>query len=510
MADNTVGMRLSAWLVVGVGFCVGTLGACSRLEVPASTTPTIRIGASLPTQGPADTGFSALVSYFVTEPFFSMGRDGKPTPRLARGWQWMDGRRRLRLELQPGVLFHDGTPFTATLAAQLLSREVSRLDLSYQSVENVASTGADTVEIRLSRPEAFLLEDLATVSVTLPENRRVGTGPFEFVSSTSSGTLKAFDRYRRGKPAIQEIEFKRYSTLRSAWAAMMRGEIDGVHEVSRDAADFVEEESSVRSYPFLRPYYVALAFNVRHPVLGRAEVRRALTEAVDKDEVVASGLRGRGKSADGPIWPYHWALGNAAKPTPHDPNAAQQELESIGLHMVERSDGSEPSRFSFKCMVWAEDSRYERIALILQKQFFDVGVDMKLEPVTMQQFATRAMTGKFDAFLMEMASNRSLSYVYRFWHSPTQAPLLNSGYSAADVVLDRLRHSTSDEETRAETADLQKILRDDPPAIFLAWQETTRAISANFSVPVEENRDVMSTMWRWRLRQPTEAAAQDP
>jgi peptide/nickel transport system substrate-binding protein len=503
-------MRSFARCVSVVGLVVGALGGCSRPEAPASAPPTIRIGASLPTQGPADTGFSALVSYFVTEPLFSMGQDGKPTPRLARGWQWTDGRTRLRLELQPGVFFHDGTPLTATLAAQLLSREVSRRDLSYQSVESVTPIGTDTVEIRLSRPEAFLLEDLATFSVTLPENRRVGTGPFELVSSTSSGRLKAFDRYRRGKPAIHEIEFKRYSSLRSAWAAMMRGEIDGVHEVSREAADFVEEESSARSYPFLRPYYVALTFNMRHPVLGRAEVRRALTEAVDKEEVVASGLRGRGKSAEGPIWPYHWALAKLTKPKPHDAKAAQQKLEDIGLHMVERRDGNAPSRFSFNCLVWAEDSRYERIALILQKQFFDIGVDMKLEPVTMQQFATRAMTGKFDAFLMEMASNRSLSYVYRFWHSPTQAVLLNSGYSAADSILDRLRHSTSDEETRAAAADLQRILRDDPPAIFLAWQETTRAISANFSVPVEENRDVMSTIWRWRLIPPAEAAAQDP
>jgi ABC-type transport system substrate-binding protein len=141
---------------------------------------------------------------------------------------------------------------------------------------------------------------------------------------------------------------------------------------------------------------------------------------------------------------------------------------------------------------------------------FDIGVEMKLEPVTMQEFAQRAMTGSFDAFLIEMASNRSLSFVYRFWHSPVGPPLLNSGYSAADAVLDRLRHSVSDEETRLATAELQRILHDDPPAVFLAWQETTRAVSARFEPPVEESPDVMSTIWRWRLRQPTEAAAQDP
>lgn len=120
------------------------------------------------------------------------------------------------------------------------------------------------------------------------------------------------------------------------------------------------------------------------------------------------------------------------------------------------------------------------------------------------------MVGDFDAFLIEMASNRSLSQVYRFWHSPIGPALVNSGYSAADGVLDQLRHATSDEETRRATAELQRILHEDPPAVFLAWQETTRAVSARFEPPVEESPDVMSTIWRWRLRQPTESAAQAP
>jgi peptide/nickel transport system substrate-binding protein len=484
----------AAALVLLASLCIS---GCLDRPVQEHHKVSITIGAALPAEGPAGNGFPALASYFVTEPFLSIGFDGRPTARLADRWAWIDGRTKLQLTLRKGVLFHDGTPLSAELAAKALRKEIAQGDLSYRSVTSVNAIGPDAIEIDLSRPDAFLLEDLATFSVTLPGNPQIGTGPFERISSKPDIVLKAFDQYHLGRPAIDELKIKRYPGLRAAWAAMMRGEIDGLHEVSREAADFVDQETSVRSYPFLRSYYVALTFNVRNPVLGRPEVRRALNRAVDKSEIVSNALRGRGKTAQSPIWPYHWALTNDSLVPSYDPMRASSELDAAGLKVRTPVDGSEPSRFSFSCMVWADDTRYERMALILQKELFDIGVDMRLEPVSMRELVTRAMTGNFDAFLMEMASNRSLSYVYRFWHSPEGTSLLNSGYDAADEVLDRLRHATSDEQTRQATADLSRVLQSDPPAIFLAWQETTRAVSSRFDVGAHENRDVMSTVSRW-------------
>ena len=38
-----------------------------------------------------------------------------------------------------------------------------------------------------------------------------------------------------------------------------------------------------------------------------------------------------------------------------------------------------PSRFRFRCLTLAKDSRYEKIALVLQKQLYEIGVDMEIE-----------------------------------------------------------------------------------------------------------------------------------
>ena len=84
---------------------------------------------------------------------------------------------------------------------------------------------------------------------------------------------------------------------------MMRREVNFLHEVSRDAIDFVEAGGDIRAYPLLRPYYTALVFGIGHPVLKRREVRVAINEALDRNELVRNGMRGHGRIAEGPFWP---------------------------------------------------------------------------------------------------------------------------------------------------------------------------------------------------------------
>jgi ABC-type transport system substrate-binding protein len=155
-----------------------------------------------------------------------------------------------------------------------------------------------------------------------------------------------------------------------------------------------------------------------------------------------------------------------------------------------------PGRFSFTCLVLA-DARFERLAVLVQKQLADVGIDMKLLALKQTELEARVKDGEFDAFIFEFFG-RSLSWVYEFWHSH-DAALFDNGYRAADAVLDRIRAARSEDQVRAGTADLSRILHDDPPAAFIAWQTTSRAVSTNFEVAAEENRDILTNVWQWRL-----------
>jgi peptide/nickel transport system substrate-binding protein len=466
----------------------------------------MRIGVGVPPKGTRGSGAGSFIKSLLSEPWLTVRADGRQTERIAVDWTWDEPRTTLRLKIRPDVYFHDGTHLTPELAAQILRKSVAEPTeegiLSFTSIRSVNASGNDSIEIHLTEPNSFVLPDLSLAAVLLRKN--IGTGPFRIVKQDEQeAVLQAFEQYYRGRPGVAEIVVTSYPTQRKAWTALMRSEIDMLHEVSRNAVEFVEKETTVKTYSFPRPYYIPLVFSVRHPILKNAEVRKAINEALDKESLIRDGLSGRGRPADGPIWPEHWAYSPPPHPFVFNPDAAQQRLDAAGLKVRPGANGSMPARFSFTCLVFASDTRFERLAMLVQKQLADVGIDMKLLPLSQGELVPRLASGDFDAFLFEMFG-RSLSYSYDFWRSH-DGTNNNTGYRAADAVLDRIRAAGSEEEVRAAVADLARILHDDPPAAFLAWQATSRAVSTNFDVASEANRDILTNVWQWR---PTAGAKQ--
>jgi peptide/nickel transport system substrate-binding protein len=283
---------------------------------------------------------------------------------------------------------------------------------------------------------------------------------------------------------------------------MMRGEIDYLYEVNRDAVDFLEAGTSIQTFSFPRPYYIPIIFNIKHPILGQRVVRQAINEAIDRGKIVRTALNNRGQPADGPIWPYHWAYHSATSTYTYNPDAARLRLDAAGLRLASTSGQDMPRRFRFTCAFWSEDPQFERIALVVQKQLFEIGIDVEMIPVTLRDLGGRLKAGDFEAVLIPMISGRSFEWTYRFWRSAPN-PDIRSGYTAADTALDRLRAARSDEETRIAVADLQRIMYEDPPAAFLVRPETARAVNDSFVVPGDakgERRDISNTLWQWKSR----------
>ena len=261
----------------------------------------VQIGTALPPAGLPNSGVRELVRGLYAEALVISDRNGSTRPRLSEQWEWLEGTL-LKLKLRKGISFHDGSPLDASTAAALLTRTFAddKYPFTYRSVKGIDVLDELTLQIRLSRPEPLLVEDLTDARIT---KDTIGTGPFVLEAlAEQSASLRRFDAYHQGRPALDRVEIKAYPSLRGAWTAMMRGEINMLHEVSRDAAPFVEAESSVHTYPMLRSYISAVLFNVRHPVLARREVRQALSYAIDRDAIVRDVMGGRGERADSPVW----------------------------------------------------------------------------------------------------------------------------------------------------------------------------------------------------------------
>lgn len=356
----------------------------------------------------------------------------------------------------------------------------------YDDLREIRTPSENEIEFVLNRPSRLLLEGLGFAIQTGPQ---AATGPFRVSEVASKGViLDAFDRYYRGKPVLNEVFIKPYTSIRSAWADMLRGQVDMLYEVGVEALDLLTPSSDIQIFKFDRPYAFMVVLNTRKPLLRQASFRRALNAAVDRDELIKTALMGHGVPADSPVWPHHWASQSAAVSFEYDP----EELGGLG------------SEATFTCLY--SDASYERMALVLQRQLHAVGVNVTLEFAPFDQVAPRLESGDFDAFLSDIGQGPTLIRPYLFWHS--QAPYNWGGFRSkkVDLALDRIRHAANDQDYEAGVADFRRAMVDDPPAIFLAWSQRARAVSTRFEVPVEEGRDILSTLRLWRPVGPPQRA----
>jgi peptide/nickel transport system substrate-binding protein len=251
-----------------------------------------------------------------------------PRPYLARSWEWSPDRRRLTFHLETAVRWHDGRPTTSRDVVWTL--EAARdPDTGYPranelaAVESVWAADDSTVTLRYRVPQAGfpdLLTDLAILPAHLLETvphaglRRaawnaapVGNGPFRFVSHEPNrrwvfAADSSFPASLGGPPKLQRFIVVVVDEPTTKLAALTSGELDfaGIQPAH---AEFVRRDPNlaVLTYPLLMTY--GIVFNTRRAPFNRLAVRRALSNAIDRRELVEGYIYGFGTPADGPVPP---------------------------------------------------------------------------------------------------------------------------------------------------------------------------------------------------------------
>lgn len=487
--------RVLAALVVSAA----CLGGCTRQPPLVDQAATFRLGS----QSTAEAAV-VLTEFLYAESLIVIDWHGRPTARLATEWHWLDEGRALALKLRPGVKFHDGEPLTSGIVARIMRQHVKANDGQvFRYVTDIETPDPQTLILRLSRPDAFLVEALANSPIFDEQKPDIGTGPFRIASRTPVITAASYGDYYRGAPGLDRIEIVTFDTQRAVFAGMMRGQLEMVQEVNPESVEFLEGAARFETFSTIRPYYIPLVFNLKHPILRHVEVRRAIAEAIDREEIVAQAMRGRAQVADDPVWPFHWAYNGTARRHTYNPNAARAQLDAAGLQVrPPTAVGRMASRFQLRCLFYNKDFQFERIALLLQRQLDDVGIDLVLEGLDQDQIVKRIFAGDFDSYVFQMGAGKSFNWTYRFWHSP---PASGGGYTGVDDVLDRLRVARTDADIRIGVADLRQRFYDDVPAAFLAWPEATRAVDTRFDIGDRSNPDIFANIWQWRPAVPQKA-----
>jgi peptide/nickel transport system substrate-binding protein len=249
-------------------------------------------------------------------------------PYLARTMEWSGDRRVLTFHLSSALRWHDGQPTTAHDAEWTLKAALDpvvgyprRNDLA--QLTSVESLDDSTLELRFREPRSGVpdvLTDLAILPAhlldTIPLRRLrsaswndhpVGNGPFRFVTHEPNRrwVFEAngeFPRELGGPPRLHRFVVAVVDEPTTKLAALASGELDfaGINPAH---AEFIRKnpELAVVSYPLLLTY--GIVFNTRAPPFDDVAVRRAISQSLDRAEIVSGYLYGFGGVAYGPVPP---------------------------------------------------------------------------------------------------------------------------------------------------------------------------------------------------------------
>lgn len=428
-------------------------------------------------------GISQIIQNATTEGLARVVPDGRMEPQLANKWSLSQDGRALSVELKRGLRFSDGTSVDANVLSTALPKLIRGFmgDTLADGVR-VRQLDSNALQLDFPYPSPFWLEALEA-PIRKP-GTAVGTGPFS-QDSASPTRLRATDDYYLGRPAIDAIDIKSFPSVRSAWAELLRNNIDMLYEVGPDALDSLESSTNVSVFTFIRPYQYNVLFNAEAPALRSPSVRQALNFAVDRQQLIRVALNGHGVASTGPLRSNHWAI-QPVQGFTYDPQRAARLLNGRQVR--------------FTCLL-PTDANYERIALEIKRQLELVGVGMELKSVTPDELFAAERTRNYEATLHEAITGPSLLRLYVVWHSHGVLNTAGRGTPAVDAALDRVRTAAGDDAYRNAVRDLQRAFVDDPPAMLLAWSERARAVSSRFDVPrPEPGIDVLATMRQWKAR----------
>jgi peptide/nickel transport system substrate-binding protein len=419
---------------------------------------------------------------FAFDELVSVAGDGRARPSLAEGRSTSTDGLTLRVHLRPSVNFTDGKAVHADVVSAVLRAGLPEaMGPAFDDIAEIRATSDLDVEFRLRRRSTFVLEALGSVAIADPAAKESGTGPFSVQARRNADVeMRANPGYFGGKPAMDRVILERYESVRSAWADMLRGQVDMLYEVGVDALDSFESSNEVNIFTRPRAYADLLLLYVQAPALRDPAFRRMLNAAIDRRALIDTVLRGHGTPAEGPVSPRHWAYTADLPPFRYQQPAGRPDRSPRQLRVL----FSEPS--------------LERLAIAIQRQLQAAGVELTLEAVSADEFIERVRSGQFEAALADYMLGPNLVRPYQYWHSNGATNFGHYHSQAVDVALDRIRRAPDDDVYKAGVAAFWRAIVADPPAVFLAWTERVRAVSTRFAVPTETDTDLLNTLHLWK------------
>lgn len=446
--------------------------------------------------------------------------NGNLVPDVAESVTLSDDGLTYHVVLRHGVHFQDGSELTAKDVAYTIGL-IQNPELKSPLLGNWDGVQVNviddyTMDIILQEPYTPFKENLTfgilprslwsslpAEQVPFSQNNTepIGSGPYKITSvvHSKSGLITSYKlaAFNDGKstPNITSLAFNFYETDQDLLKALADGAIASTPSLSTDELTQVDTNKyAIEKTPLPRTFAVYFNEN-KSAALRDDSVRKALDAAIDKDQLVATVLKGYGIPTNSPIPPGFLDVESTSSSqdspgTTTDPiSRAAAILTAGGWKKTDAGWQKEIDKDTVTLSVslsTASTSLFDSTANYIANAWKTLGVAVTVNEFEQADLVQAAIRPRdFEALLYGADIGRQAD-LYPFWHSSQKSdPGLNIAQYAnidADALLQKAR-TAADEKLREENlTKAAGIIASEHPAIFLFVPTFNYVIDKNIAI----------------------------
>jgi peptide/nickel transport system substrate-binding protein len=429
------------------------------------------------------------------------------TPRLADHWTWSQDSLSIAFHIDPLAKWHDGTPVRSndvrfTFQSTTDSTLGSGIKALIANIDSVATPDSATAVFwfHTRTPQQFY--DATFQMPIIPEHiwkgvppsawrgseqakHPIGSGQFRFVRWIPGAVveLAADTANYRGSPKLSRVMWSIAPDFNTAVTRFLSGGTDFFEALRPENLPEVAKHPELRLKPYRGLAYIFAQFNLRdpanharpHPIFGNRELRRALTMATDRANLVRSVYDSLANPALGPtVRAYPTTDPNLAQ-IPFDLARARQILDSLGWRDANgdgiRERNGRPLQFSLA--VPNTSKPRVQLAVLLQEQLRQAGVKVDVEQLDFPTLIERERKRAFDAAIGQWSTQPSPGSIRGTWGTAGSRASSGSNYSSYenpvfDANVDSALASFNPAARKAYFTKAYETIIQDAPAIWLA------------------------------------------
>ena len=414
-------------------------------------------------------------------------------PGLAVSWE-MEDAWTVHMELRRGVYFHNGNRFTASDVQFTFNRllEAPLTRAIVEMIEYIEIHDDYNITIHLNEPFVPILNIFAANSSRIVNERAVlemgdrfherpiGTGPFKFeeILLGDRVILTRNDNFWGETSALREMTFRVIPEQANRFIEVETGNADIAIMVAPSDIPRAEATDGITLHRTPSFSYTYIGFNMQSYPLADIRVRHAINHALNTEAIAMTAFSGTGSPATGPLSSLS-LFSVDVEPFEFDVERALELMAQAGY-----SEG-----FRLSVATNAGNQVRADIAEMVQNQLRAINIDVTIDIYEHAIFLERTAAGYHDMFVFGTtpANPDPNTLLYSMFHSSMfGAPGNRMFYYNPEV--DRLLHmgrAELDKAVRAQMyADVQHLIRDDAPQVFLHQGEEihiSRSNVRNFS-----------------------------